>query len=169
MQITLRRQYAIKDATIGVMTIDSQFSCFTLEDVVRDAKIATVTAIPAGDYPVQLTESPRFSNRYEKLGFGRLVPLVMGVEGYKGIRIHVGNAAGDTEGCILVGDSWDKKSPRIGASRAAYGRLIKLLGAETSAIRIAIKNDLADREVDDVHPDKPLFDLLFPPSPFAMA
>lgn len=50
--------------------------------------------IPQGSYTVSLTYSPKFK---------RALPLVNGVFGHSGIRIHCGNSISDTQGCILVG------------------------------------------------------------------
>ena len=52
------------------------------------------TAIPTGRYKVEMTYSPRFK---------RDLPLLIGVKGYEGVRIHSGNTSDDTEGCLLFG------------------------------------------------------------------
>lgn len=79
---------------IGELTIDGVHQCFTLEDKVREKKIFGKTAIPPGRYEVTVS----FSNHFQKK-----LPLLMNVPNFEGVRIHSGNTAKDTEGCILVG------------------------------------------------------------------
>ena len=57
-------------------------------------KIAGKTAIPAGTYLVKKTMSPRFK---------KVLPEILNVPNYTGVRIHAGNTAADTEGCLLLG------------------------------------------------------------------
>jgi len=82
--------------TIGELLVNGEHECWTLEDVVRPdgQKVHGETAIPYGTYPVTITYSPRFKCD---------LPLLMGVRNFTGIRIHPGNSASETEGCILVG------------------------------------------------------------------
>ena len=67
-----------------------------MEDTVREKKIAGKTAIPAGTYQVIVNRSPKFK---------RDLPLLLDVPNFEGIRIHRGNTAKDTSGCILVGEN----------------------------------------------------------------
>lgn len=119
MNIVIKRLQLDPDVTIGRLTIDGHaFHCYTLEDTVRPdgIKIHGETAIPAGRYNVDLTMSPRF---------GRVLPLLMNVGGFVGVRIHPGNTASDTEGCILVGI--DRMPKAIGRSRIAFDALFGLM------------------------------------------
>lgn len=156
MEMSLRRHVAVGDATIGTMTI-GDFTCYTLEDVIRDRKVWGKTAIPAGVFPVLLCESPRFTERYEKRGLGRIVPLLDGVPEYTGVRIHIGNVAEHSHGCILVGDNWDQKSARITGSESAFKRMMKALGAAQGSHRISIVNDIGEAKAKFSHPPAPLF------------
>lgn len=106
MKLKLVRRYLGPEYTIGSLFIDEKYFCDTIEDKVRDynkdgdlldageTKIFGETAIPYGTYQVDLTMSPKFK---------RVLPLVMGVRHFTGIRIHRGNTAGDSHGCILPG------------------------------------------------------------------
>lgn len=116
MRLDLTRLEIDKDATIGELRIDGQWFCWTLEDLVRAAKIKHQTAIPAGRYKVIINHSNRFKQQ---------MPLVVGVNGFEGIRIHPGNDAEDTSGCILVGAG--REGNKITDSRTAYNRLMKRL------------------------------------------
>lgn len=79
--------------------------------------------IPAGDYLITFTYSPRFGHKIPYNEFRGLVPLVNGVKGHDGIRIHVGNYAKDTQGCILVGTNHDETI--LYNSRKAYRDLMQ--------------------------------------------
>lgn len=120
MNLLLIRDKFDENQTIGKLFIDGKFSCYTLEDAVRELpdvpvgewKIAGRTAIPCGTYPVNIT----MSNRFKKM-----MPLLGNVQGFTGVRIHAGNTSADTEGCILLGDV--RFMTYIGASRIAVDRV----------------------------------------------
>ena len=94
MHLRVIREPSTAAATMGILLIDGVFTCWTLEDVVREVKIPGETAIPAGRYAVQLSLSQRFQ---------KLLPEILTVPGFTGIRIHAGNTQADTAGCLLVG------------------------------------------------------------------
>ena len=96
MNITVKRTFKGPEYTIGKLYIDGAYFCDTLEDTVRPAgvKIASKTAIPAGTYKVKKTMSPRFK---------KILPEILNVPNFSGVRIHSGNTAADTDGCLLLG------------------------------------------------------------------
>jgi hypothetical protein len=118
MVITVKRLYKTENSTIGELLIDGIFECFTLEDKERPVKIKSETAIPKGTYRVIINESNRFK---------RLLPLLIDVPNFEGVRIHSGNSNHDTEGCILVGQTRNKNY--IGQSRKAFDKLFKKMQA----------------------------------------
>lgn len=117
--VILRRRWYTDRSTIGALSF-GDFACFTLEDRVRapGVKIQDRTAIPAGRYRVVVNFSQRFQRR---------MPLLLDVPMFSGIRIHSGNTAADTRGCILVGE-W-RAPDWVGESRHAFLRLFPLLDA----------------------------------------
>lgn len=119
MVITIKRLYKTDTSTIGELLINGIFECFTLEDTERKVKIKGETAIPKGTYKVIINESNRFK---------RLLPLLIDVPDFEGVRIHSGNSNHDTEGCILVGKTRNKNY--IGQSRKAFDKLFKKMQVE---------------------------------------
>lgn len=118
MELTLDRILMGERRTIGRLFVDGERLCYTLEDQVRKdgAKIYGETAIPEGRYQIVMTYSPRFK---------MVLPLLMDVPGFEGIRIHSGNTERDTEGCILVG--YNLEGNFITSSRLALAALIDKL------------------------------------------
>lgn len=131
MELKLIRETYTEDSTIGKLYVNDVFHCFTLEDKVRDVKIKNVTAIPAGRYKVVVD----FSNRFKQL-----MPLLLNVPNYLGVRIHTGNYSKDTEGCILVGST--KAVNFIGNSKKAYAKLLSTItkALKTEQVFITIIN-----------------------------
>ena len=131
MVILLKRFEFGTNYTIGRMFLDGKFECFTLEDKVREVgaeKVPGETAIPFGTYTVILNKSQRFD---------RLMPLLLDVPGFEGIRIHYGNTDKDTEGCILVGANW-AGTDFISNSQVAFGNVMNRLKAADAPILINI-------------------------------
>jgi len=111
MKLNLKRLHKTANSTIGELYIDGKFEAYTLEDVERDTKVFGKTAIPKGTYEVIMT----MSNRFKKM-----MPLLLNVEGFAGVRIHSGNKPEDTEGCILLGTT--RSVDFIGGSRDAIAK-----------------------------------------------
>lgn len=127
MKLHLKRLHKTEFSTIGELTVDGLFQCYTLEDKEREVKIKSETAIPRGTYKVIINQSARFKT---------LLPLLLDVPGFEGIRIHPGNTNHDTEGCILVGKT--RGTDFIGKSRKAFAELFaKMKLAESITITIS--------------------------------
>ena len=114
MKLLLKRLHKTQHSTTGELYVDGKFECYTLEDVEREVKIPGETAIPKGTYIVGITLSNRFK---------RLLPILIGVKNFEGVRIHSGNNNHQTEGCILVGQT--RADDYVGDSRLAFDKLFK--------------------------------------------
>ena len=86
--LTLVRYTRTETAILGSLYLNGAFVCYTLENAAK--------AIPCGMYKVQNSKSPKFK---------RELPLLTSdkVSASRGIRIHVGNTAASSSGCVLVG------------------------------------------------------------------
>lgn len=129
MQLLVVREPTSKNVTHGKLFRNGIFQCYTLEDAIRDVKIPKETAIPPGEYIVVLD----YSNRFEQI-----MPHLLDVPNFTGIRIHSGNVADDTDGCILVGNRRTSKS--ILRSRDAFRDLMARLQSSADEIRIRVEN-----------------------------
>lgn len=138
MRLELKRKWLTREATVGELFINGQFECFILEDQTREIpgipveqwKVKGKTAIPVGRYRVVIT----FSNRFK-----RDLPLLENVPGFAGIRIHPGNKAVDTEGCLLPG--LDRKINEVQRSRIAFDELFRKIAGAEGQVWIEITNE----------------------------
>ena len=137
MKLKLIRTWYADTYTIGKLYIDGVYFCDTLEDKNRDVdkngifnngekKVYGKTCIPFGTYKVILSMSSKFK---------KILPLLLNVPQFDGIRIHSGNADEDSSGCILVGIN-DTKG-RISKSTITLNSLMtKLSKADNITIEI---------------------------------
>lgn len=132
MNLFLQRIAQTPEYTIGRLYIDGKVFCNTLEDPIREEKIVGKTAIPAGIYEVVVNRSPKFK---------RDLPLLLDVPNFTGIRIHRGNTAKDTSGCILVGLN-QKKGMVVNSTKYELDLTNRLKEAQNKgeSITIEIKN-----------------------------
>nr|DAM58693.1 MAG TPA: Protein of unknown function (DUF2778) [Caudoviricetes sp.] len=140
MELLLKRIYSGSTYTIGHLYIDGNYYCDVLEDTdrglssdmteeeIKKIKVYGKTAIPKGTYKVEVTYSPKFK---------RYLPILLNVKGFTGIRIHSGNSAEDTLGCLLVG--FNKEKGKVLNSRVTSDKLTALLRNCTKEIYITIE------------------------------
>lgn len=135
MRLLLKRDVVQSPGcTHGMLYINGLLECYTLEDTDRlvesgGEKLFGETAIGRGKYEVIIDMSQRFR---------RELPRLLDVPQFSGIRIHSGNTAKDTEGCILVGTA--RGSDRVTNSRVALHALMeKMERAYTRNERIYIE------------------------------
>ena len=136
MEIKVIRNILTSEYTVGHLYIDGEYITDTIEDRCRkiekkEDKVYGQTAIPHGRYPVVLD----YSNKYSKL-----MPHILDVPFFEGIRIHSGNSDEDSLGCLIVGEfvpgvagGWVKNS------RIAYSKVFaKIKQASDKGERIFI-------------------------------
>lgn len=120
MELKLNRIFLGSSATIGELLVNDKYLCDTLEDRVRPEgeKVYGKTAIPEGTYEMVLSYSPRFK---------KILPEILNVPNFTGIRIHCGNSSADSSGCVLVG-TWDgEKEDWVSDSKMAFNELMSSL------------------------------------------
>ena len=108
MLISLKRETPRGKAMFGRLVVDGgMLAMDTLENLTY--------AIPDGFYRVRMTYSPRFQE---------VLPILDGVIGRTGIRIHAGNTIEHTEGCILVGDADQSRLSPLTSHLSPTNRLL---------------------------------------------
>ena len=117
MKLKINRKWPKSGYVIGVFYVSGVRLCESLEDTdrgllqnmptgkINQLKLKGKTAIPKGTYRVTLSVSPKFKDRIWGKKYGGLVPEILNVNGFSGVRIHPGNRASDTDGCPLIGDN----------------------------------------------------------------
>ena len=128
MEIIVTRRWRGVNSTLSSVVVDGKAHQFILEDrdrglksemdleFIKAEKVYGKTAIPSGRYQVDITHSNRFK---------RLLPILIDVPGFAGIRIHPGNKHIDTDGCLLPGKvNWkEDQDYAVGSSRTAFEEL----------------------------------------------
>jgi hypothetical protein len=121
--------------TIGLLTINGQYYCYTLEDTFHKVKVPGETRIPAGRYWIKFRKEETQSTltmrqRYPEWFTWHLE--LQQVPGFTNIYIHNGGTHNDTEGCILVSDSLNvsNTSTFLSNSRKTFEKLYRYLSEQ---------------------------------------
>lgn len=111
-KLTLTRINYTSTYTLGFIRYED-FFCFTLEPVKKEVH----GCIPLGVYPIVWEWSEKFQDQLCEL---KKVP------GRSEIKIHAGNSANDTTGCILVGTGFATSMQYLSDSLKALTKFDKL-------------------------------------------
>lgn len=137
LNLRLKRTEREAGFTVGFLYLGNKFVGHTLEpqwrDLHHEPKIRGDTAIPEGTYRVRLQFSPRFRCP---------MPYLQDVEGFDGIMIRSGDFVSESEGSILVGESFNRNMLKY--STDVFGNLyIRLFAADRAgkAMHITIKQN----------------------------
>ena len=116
MELLVKRVARRDEYTIGRLYINGVKFSDTLEDCdrgltqdmpleeIKAKKVYGKTAIPTGTYEIDMnTISPKFQARSWAKPYGGKLPRLIGVKGFEGVLLHVGNTASNSSGCLLVG------------------------------------------------------------------
>lgn len=129
--LTVLRYLDDGETTLGMLFIDNNYYCYTLEDTKRDVKIKGKTRIPSGTYALGLNEyDTDLTKLYRKTRDWFTYHLhVKNVPDFTGIYIHNGSNHVHTKGCLLVADSINASNAKkaIYNSRVTFERLYKQL------------------------------------------
>jgi hypothetical protein len=120
------------ESTTGLLFLENQFYCYTLEDAPQVTKIYGKTRIPHGRYRLSLRTEGRMHRRYGQRypSFHKGMIELEDVPNFTYILIHQGNWSSDTEGCILVGTSANsphKERGMVGRSGVAYKEMYRIV------------------------------------------
>lgn len=150
MKLTLKRIAKTQEYTIGKLYINGEQFSDTLEDrdrgltadmsieQIRQKKIYGNTAIPTGTYIIDMsTVSPKFRDRVWAKPYEGKIPRLQNVPGFEGVLIHPGNTAGDTLGCILVGNNTYKGM--VTESQDTFKSLMDILTKANDSITLTIE------------------------------
>lgn len=123
------------DSTMGLMLMDGEFECYTLEDQHQNVKVAGKTRIPAGIYEINFRSvlSPLTMKYRRRFDWFHYHLELQDVPGFEFVYIHIGNDADDTNACILVGDKSNNNQMNrgfISHSTQAFERVYKKISSQ---------------------------------------
>lgn len=149
MELEVWRLVHCTDQTLGLLSINGNPQCFTLEDQFQPVKVPDETRIPAGRYKLAIRTESGMALKYRQLygDWHRGMLWLQNVPGFEWIYIHVGNTDGDTSGCILVGEKASIHGT-IERSAAAYRALCERVYQaidDGETVHVSIMDHLQER------------------------
>lgn len=142
MELKLIRIKSNKEYTEGKLYINGVYFCDTLEDQdrglyqhmslseIKEIKVYGDTCIPYGTYKVELSYSQKFK---------KIMPEILNVKGFVGVRIHNGVDKNSTLGCVIIGKKW--QDGKVTKSRDTFAKLMQILQQCDKEIILIISNE----------------------------
>jgi hypothetical protein len=136
-----------KESTLSQLYINGIFQCYLLEDKIRAQKIASETAIPIGEFELQINTWGGKNVNYKK-AFGKFhegMIEIKGIQNFNYVYIHTGNTIKETAGCPLCGfgfqfiDGDYRVTQSVAAYKMVYPKLVSL--AKSTSKKISIENN----------------------------
>jgi hypothetical protein len=159
MELKLYRISSQADSTNGILYINNEFACYTLEDEQREIKVMHETAIPLGIYEIQFRTVGGFHSKYLKrygADFHKGMLELQDVPNFQYILIHTGNTDEHTSGCILISDTQENnlivKDGFAGKSTQAYKRVYPIIA------KALLNNEKVTIEIVDLTKEKTTLD-----------
>jgi len=121
----IRLRESEKHGTFGVLRIDKELLCWTLEPADR-LNQQSRSCIPAQQYTCRRYSSMKYPDSFE----------ITGVSNRTKILFHAGNTDDDTAGCVLLGETIGKLSGNRALlnSGATFRRFLAELASDDEAI-----------------------------------
>jgi len=146
--VEILRLSTTNESTIGGLSIDGRFFCWTIEDPWQQKKVSGKTRIPGGVYDLELRTEGGMNQDYErKFDWHRSGMIwLQRVPDFKWVYIHVGNKASHSAGCILVGEQANNNVIEpgfVGNSAHAYKRFYHKIASQivaSGAVMLSIKS-----------------------------
>lgn len=140
----------------SILRVDHRFQCFIVEDRYRkpDEKVKGTTAIPEGMYELKLRkyETPLTKYYRKKYPWFKYFIEITNVPNFQNIYYHIGNHAGDSEGCPALGETVDSQRDNgwVGRSTPAmekfYAKVVPWLEAGHE-VHVNIINIIPEGEI----------------------
>jgi len=144
--IELYRYSSNTDSTLGVMLVNGNYECDTLEDESRVTKLKKETRLRAGVWKLQIREdltplTQKYRQRYQ--WFSHFIEIIS--PEFTGTYIHNGTSDDHTEGCPLIGERESintytagrlKASKKEQVMKAFYDKVYPMVKEGNAYIRI---------------------------------
>lgn len=147
--ISVMRYSSDEDTTVGLMYVNDQYFCYTLEDAFNEVKVPGKTRVPAGVYDVDFRRvdselTVKYRNNYP--GWFTYHLEIKQIPDFTTVYIHSGGDHTDTEGCLLVSDSINMGDEKtfLTNSRSTFKRFYEFIKGELDKgvkVRIEIRDE----------------------------
>lgn len=152
MKILIQRYSLNDESTLGLLFVNGEFQCYTIEDTYNKAKVYGKTRIPSGIYMLKLRNEGGMVKKYNtRFNNHRGMLHLQNVKDFQYVYIHVGNKSEDSEGCVLVGNQPNNNQRDkgfIGDSATAYQELYNKINnvIDNEVVYVEVRDELNEND-----------------------